>query len=125
LTNRQAIRGEYVESILSVMGSCGMYDYAGEWLYRVGMPAKSGVAGGVIAVLPGQLGIGVFSPPLDSRGNSVRDWRFAMIFLGPLICTCSTHRTCEVCEPGFDFRERAAPETLPMCGRSWMTWAAR
>src|SRR6266568_3664840 len=67
LTNRQAIRGEYVESILSVMGSCGMYDYAGEWLYRVGMPAKSGVAGGVVAVLPGQLGIGVFSPPLDIR----------------------------------------------------------
>lgn len=54
------------------MGSCGMYDYAGEWLYRIGMPAKSGVAGGVLAVLPGQLGIGVFSPPLDARGNSVR-----------------------------------------------------
>lgn len=75
LTGRTAVRGEYVESILSVMGSCGMYDYAGEWLYRVGMPAKSGVAGGVLAVLPGQLGIGVFSPPLDSRGNSVRGLR--------------------------------------------------
>jgi len=75
LTGRQAIRGEYVESVLSVMGSCGMYDYAGEWLYRVGMPAKSGVAGGVMAVLPGQLGIGVFSPPLDGRGNSVRGLR--------------------------------------------------
>jgi glutaminase len=75
LTGQQAVRGEYVESILSVMGSCGMYDYAGEWLYRVGMPAKSGVAGGVIAVLPGQLGIGVFSPRLDSRGNSVRGLR--------------------------------------------------
>jgi glutaminase len=72
VTGKQAIRGEYVESVLSVMGSCGMYDYAGEWLYRVGMPAKSGVSGGVIAVLPGQLGIGVFSPPLDARGNSVR-----------------------------------------------------
>ncbi len=72
VTGRQAIRGEYVESVLSVMGSCGMYDYAGEWIYKIGMPAKSGVAGGVIAVLPGQLGIGVFSPPLDSRGNSVR-----------------------------------------------------
>ncbi len=71
-TGKQAIRGEYVESVLSVMGSCGMYDYAGEWLYRVGMPAKSGVAGGVIAVLPGQLGIGVFSPRLDSHFNSVR-----------------------------------------------------
>lgn len=75
LTGKQAIRGEYVESVLSVMGSCGMYDYAGEWLYRVGLPAKSGVAGGVIAVLPGQLGIGVFSPLLDSRGNSVRGLR--------------------------------------------------
>ncbi len=72
ITGKQAIRGEYVESVLSVMGSCGMYDYAGEWLYRVGMPAKSGVAGGVIAVLPGQLGIGVFSPLLDSHYNSVR-----------------------------------------------------
>ncbi len=72
LTGKQAIRGEYVESIISVMASCGMYDYAGEWLYRIGMPAKSGVAGGVIAVLPGQLGIGVFSPRLDARGNSIR-----------------------------------------------------
>jgi len=75
VTSKQAIRGEYVESVLSVMASCGMYDYAGEWLYHIGMPAKSGVAGGVIAVLPGQLGIGVFSPPLDSRGNSVRGIR--------------------------------------------------
>jgi glutaminase len=75
ITGRQAIRGEYVESVLSVMGSCGMYDYAGEWIYNIGMPAKSGVAGGIIAVLPGQLGIGVFSPPLDARGNSVRGIR--------------------------------------------------
>jgi glutaminase len=72
ITGKQALRGEYVESVLSVMGSCGMYDYAGEWIYNIGMPAKSGVAGGVIAVLPGQLGVGVFSPRLDSRGNSVR-----------------------------------------------------
>lgn len=75
LTGEQAIRGEYVESVLGVMGTCGMYDYAGEWLFDVGMPAKSGVAGGVIAVLPGQLGIGVFSPRLDSKGNSVRGIR--------------------------------------------------
>src|SRR5262245_18676531 len=74
-TGKQAIRGEYVESVLSVMGSCGMYDYAGEWIYTIGMPAKSGVAGGIIAVLPGQLGIAVFSPPLDARGNSVRGIR--------------------------------------------------
>lgn len=72
VTGKLAMRGEYVESVLSVMGSCGMYDYAGEWIYRVGMPAKSGVAGGIIAVLPGQMGIGVFSPRLDEHGNSVR-----------------------------------------------------
>ncbi len=72
VTGKQAIRGEYVESVLSVMETCGMYDYAGEWVYHVGMPAKSGVAGGVIAVLPGQLGIGVYSPRLDAHGNSVR-----------------------------------------------------
>jgi len=72
LTGERAVRQEFVESMLSVMATCGMYDYAGEWVYWVGMPAKSGVAGGVLAVLPGQLGIGVFSPRLDARGNSVR-----------------------------------------------------
>jgi glutaminase len=75
LTGKRALRGEYVESVLSVMGTCGMYDYAGEWLYNVGIPAKSGVAGGVLAVLPGQFGIGVFSPRLDVHGNSVRGIR--------------------------------------------------
>jgi glutaminase len=72
VTGERAVRTEFVQDILSVMATCGMYDYAGEWVYRVGMPAKSGVAGGILAVLPGQLGIGVFSPPLDARGNSVR-----------------------------------------------------
>jgi glutaminase len=72
LTGTRALHPTHVESVLSVMATCGMYDYAGEWLHTVGLPAKSGVAGGIIAVLPGQLGIGVFSPPLDARGNSVR-----------------------------------------------------
>ncbi len=71
-SHERAIREDLVPSVLSVMTTCGMYDYAGEWVYEVGIPAKSGVAGGVLAVLPGQLGIGVFSPPLDERGNSVR-----------------------------------------------------
>jgi glutaminase len=61
-----------VDRVLSVMTTCGMYDSAGEWVVDVGMPAKSGVGGGVLAVLPGQLGIAVFSPPLDQHGNSVR-----------------------------------------------------
>jgi glutaminase len=72
ITGVRALNREHVECVLSVMATCGMYDFAGEWLYTVGLPAKSGVAGGVIAVLPGQLGIGVFSPRLDERGNSVR-----------------------------------------------------
>ena len=54
------------------MHTCGMYDYAGEWAYRVGIPAKSGVGGGIVAVVPDELGIGTFSPPLDAKGNSVR-----------------------------------------------------
>lgn len=52
-----------------------MYDHAGEWIYRVGLPAKSGVGGGIIAAMPGQLGLGSFSPPLDEHGNSVRGLR--------------------------------------------------
>jgi glutaminase len=72
ITGERALQPRYVENVLSVMSTCGMYDYAGEWVYRVGLPAKSGVSGGVVAVLPGQLGIGVFSPPLDARGNSAR-----------------------------------------------------
>jgi glutaminase len=75
VTGQHALDERYVENVLSVMSTCGMYDYAGEWVYTVGLPAKSGVAGGVIAVLPGQLGIGVFSPRLDERGNSARGIR--------------------------------------------------
>jgi len=75
LSGERVVQAEFVEDVLSVMTTCGMYDYAGEWVYQVGMPAKSGVAGGVLVVLPGQLGIGVFSPRLDSRGNSVRGVR--------------------------------------------------
>jgi glutaminase len=75
ITGNRALEPRYVENVLSVMSTCGMYDYAGEWVYTVGLPAKSGVAGGVLAVLPGQIGIGVFSPPLDARGNSARGIR--------------------------------------------------
>ncbi len=72
MTGERAISRENVKYILSVMHSCGMYDYAGEWAFRVGIPAKSGVSGGIVAVVPGKLGIGIFSPRLDPKGNSVR-----------------------------------------------------
>jgi glutaminase len=72
LTRKRALEPDTVETLLSVMTTCGMYDGAGDWVEGVGMPAKSGVAGGILAVLPGQLGICVYSPLLDPRGNSVR-----------------------------------------------------
>jgi glutaminase len=75
VTGERAIAQRYVKDVLSVMLSCGMYDYSGEWAYRVGVPAKSGVGGGITAVLPGQAGLAVFSPPLDAKGNSLRGIR--------------------------------------------------
>ncbi len=72
LTGEQVVSPYAVTRTLSVMTSSGMYDYAGEWVYHVGMPAKSGVGGGIIAALPGQIGLGTFSPLLDGHGNSVR-----------------------------------------------------
>jgi glutaminase len=61
-----------VARTMSVMVSAGMYDFAGEWIYRVGLPAKSGVGGGIVATLPAQFGLGTFSPLLDEQGNSAR-----------------------------------------------------
>lgn len=75
LTGERVLSPLSVARTLSVMTSSGMYDYAGEWIYRVGMPAKSGVGGGIIAALPSQLGLGTFSPLLDEHGNSARGLR--------------------------------------------------
>ncbi|HLO49880.1 MAG TPA: glutaminase A [Kamptonema sp.] len=72
ITQERAVESRYVRDILTIMYSCGMYNFAGEWAYTVGLPAKSGVSGGIIAVAPHKMGIAVFSPPLDAHGSSVR-----------------------------------------------------
>ncbi len=71
-TGGQPLTYDITVRVLALMGTCGMYDFAGQWLHDVGIPAKSGVAGGVLAVIPGRLGIATYSPPLDNFGNSVR-----------------------------------------------------
>jgi len=72
VTGEQVVTPYAISRTLSVMTSSGMYDYAGEWIYRVGIPAKSGVGGGILAALPARLGLGSYSPRLDKHGNSVR-----------------------------------------------------
>jgi glutaminase len=72
LSGDRVIPAPVVRHVLSVMATCGMYDSAGDWATQVGIPAKSGVAGGLIGALPGQIGIATFSPRLDEHGNSVR-----------------------------------------------------
>ncbi|MBD3266845.1 glutaminase A, partial [bacterium] len=77
-TGEQAIKPQYVRDILSVMFMCGMYDSAGKWAYEVGFPAKSGVSGALMLVVPGELGIAIYSPTLDEHGNSVRGVKTGM-----------------------------------------------
>ncbi len=103
VTRERVLSATNVDEILSVMTTCGMYDYAGEWLYHVGLPAKSGVSGGILAILPGQLGIGVFSPPLDPRGNSVR---------GVAVCRAMSH------ELDLHFLRAPRPALSALRGRS-------
>jgi glutaminase len=72
VTGKQVMHAENVPKVLAVMATAGLYDDSGKWLYRTGLPGKSGVGGGIIAVSPGKFGIAVISPPLDDAGNSVR-----------------------------------------------------
>src|SRR6187401_1008362 len=72
VTGKQVIDPAKVPGVLAIMATAGLYDDSGKWLYHTGLPAKSGVGGGLIAVSPGKFGIAVVSPPLDDAGNSVR-----------------------------------------------------
>lgn len=84
ITGKRVIDEKYVPRILAVMATAGLYDNAGDWLYMTGTPAKSGVGGGILAIVPGKLGIGVVSPPLDTFGNSVRGQQAAAYIIDKL-----------------------------------------
>ena len=75
-SNREMFKPDTIKRILSIMSSCGMYDYSGEWNYEIGIPAKSGVSGLIYAVIPGVCGIATYSPRLDKVGNSYRGVKF-------------------------------------------------
>ncbi len=110
LTGERVISAYTVSRTLSVMTSSGMYDFSGEWIYRVGLPAKSGVGGGIIAALPAQLALGSFSPLLDEHGNSVRGLKvceaISRNFALHMLSRTSDVRTCIVAD--YDF-ERVSP----------------
>ncbi len=72
VTGKDVFDFQFIKYVLTVMFTCGLYDYAGSWAYEVGVPAKSGVGGGIFGVVNRQLGISVYSPKLDAQGNSVR-----------------------------------------------------
>ncbi|MDY7105161.1 MAG: glutaminase A [Actinomycetota bacterium] len=100
VTGEAVIAPAVVRDMLSVALTCGMYDYAGEWVFTVGIPAKSGVGGGILGVLPGIGGLATFSPPLDEHGHSVRGVR--------VFEELSAHFALHLFDPGRPWR-RAAP----------------
>ena len=92
VTGKSVMDRDKVPGVLAVMATAGLYDDSGKWLYHTGLPAKSGVGGGLIAVSPGKFGIAVVSPPLDDAGNSVRAQRAITLISNRLAATRSPRR---------------------------------
>lgn len=107
LTEERVLRPDCVRDVLALMHSCGMYDYSGQFAFKVGLPAKSGVSGGLLAVVPGVMGIATWSPPLDALGNSCRGVQFCQ----ELVRRFNFHRydvadSHGECRPGEDSYKR-------------------
>jgi glutaminase len=84
ITGVQVVSADVCKRVLSVMATAGLYEHSGAWLYEIGLPAKSGVSGAIVAIAPGKGGMATFSPPLDEAGNSVRG-QLATKFLSDLL----------------------------------------
>ncbi|XP_022350633.1 glutaminase kidney isoform, mitochondrial isoform X1 [Enhydra lutris kenyoni] len=87
ITGERVLSPEAVRNTLSLMHSCGMYDFSGQFAFHVGLPAKSGVAGGILLVVPNVMGMMCWSPPLDKMGNSVK----GIHFCHDLVSLCNFH----------------------------------
>ena len=72
VTRERVIDAHHCKRVLAVLATAGLYERSGDWLYEIGLPGKSGVSGGIVAIAPGKGGLGTYSPPLDEAGNSVR-----------------------------------------------------
>lgn len=83
-TGKRLIDAEDVPELLAIMATAGFYDESGEWMYRAGLPAKTGVGGGIVAIVPGKFAIATFSPPLNPAGNSVRGLKAISYIAGEL-----------------------------------------
>ena len=75
VTRERVVSGEVAKRLLAALATAGLYERSGDWLFEIGLPGKSGVGGGIVTIAPGKGGLGVFSPPLDEAGNSVRGQR--------------------------------------------------
>jgi glutaminase len=121
LTGDKVFRPDTVKDCLSLMLSCGMYDFSGEFAFTIGLPAKSGVAGGLMIVIPNLMGIAIYSPPLDTLGNPVRGIEFCK----ELVKRYNVHKYDSVAQPVHQKKDPSLPRIQSRTeGVVSLCWAA-